>query len=132
MTSTTTGNGTTATVAPPAEQQVVDYRQPARTGLSRLLVASIVLMVAGSLLASWLSSAAGTASVKDSKIFGSNGYVISAYLYTPGGVTPQKPAPAVLLFHGLNNQKDYMANTALEFARRGFVVLSADMTGHGY
>ena len=25
-----------------------------------------------------------------------------------------------------------MSNTALEFARRGFVVLSADMTGHGY
>ena len=35
------------------------------------------------------------------------------------------------MLHGLNNQKDYMDNTALEMARRGFVVVSADLTGHG-
>src|SRR5579859_562355 len=131
MTSTI-GNGATSTVvAPPPEQHIVGGRDT-RTGVSRLLVLSIALMLVGSLLASWLNSAAGTASVKDIKIFGTNGYVTSAYLYTPAGVTPQKPAPGVVVFHGLNNQKDYMSNTALEFARRGFVVLSADMTGHGY
>jgi hypothetical protein len=97
-----------------------------------LLIVSLVLMVGGSLLASWLASAMGSASVKDIKIFGNNGYVISAYLYTPSSATPQHPAPAILAVHGLNNQKNYMANTALEFARRGFVVLSIDMTGHGF
>src|SRR5678816_1873957 len=56
----------------------------------------------------------------------------AAYLYTPKTATPQNPAPGILAVHGLNNQKNYMANTALEFARRGFVVLSMDMTGHGY
>ncbi|MBV9327447.1 MAG: alpha/beta hydrolase [Chloroflexi bacterium] len=132
-TSTTGGNGTTATViTPPPEQRAVVDSRRARTGLSRLLVMSIVLMLAGSLLASWLNSAAGTAAVKDIKIFGTNGYITSAYLYTPAGVTAQKAAPGIVVFHGLNNQKDYMSNTALEFARRGFVVLSADMTGHGY
>ncbi|MBI4789806.1 MAG: alpha/beta hydrolase [Chloroflexi bacterium] len=97
-----------------------------------LLIVALVLMIGGSLLASYINSGAGTATVKEIKIPGTNGYVISAYLYTPIGVTAQKPAPAILAFHGLNNQKNYMANTALEFARRGFVVLSADMTGHGY
>src|SRR3569833_2415120 len=103
-----------------------------RAGLSVLLVVSLVLMLGGSWLASWLNAAAGTATVKDVKILGTNGYVISAYVYTPSGVTAQKPAPGILLVHGLNNQKDYMANTALELARRGYVVLSMDMTGHGY
>jgi hypothetical protein len=97
-----------------------------------LLIVALVLMIGGSLLASYINSGAGTATVKEIKIPGTNGYVISAYLYTPIGVTAQKPAPAILTFHGLNNQKNYMANTALEFARRGFVVLNADMTGHGY
>ena len=101
-------------------------------GLNWLLIVSLVLMIGGSLLASWLASAMSTASVKDIKIFGTNGYVISAYLYTPSSATPQHPAPGILAVHGLNNQKNYMANTALEFARRGFVVLSIDMTGHGF
>jgi dienelactone hydrolase len=98
----------------------------------RLIIISVVLMVGGSLLASWLNTGAGAATVQDIKIMAANGYVISAYLYTPKGVSAQKTAPAVLMFHGLNNQKDYMSNTALEFARRGYIVLSADMTGHGF
>ncbi len=97
-----------------------------------LLIVALVLMIGGSLLGAYINSGAGTATVKEIKIYGTNGYVLSAYLYTPAGVTAQKPAPAILAFHGLNNQKNYMANTALEFARRGFVVLNVDMTGHGY
>lgn len=98
----------------------------------RLLIISVVLMLGGSILASWVNTGAGAATVTDIKIQGTNGYVISAYLYTPKGVSAQKPAPGILMFHGLNNQKAYMSNTALEFARRGYIVLSADMTGHGF
>jgi hypothetical protein len=97
-----------------------------------LLIVALVMMIGGSLLGSWINTGAGAATVQDIKIHGSNGYIISAYLYTPKTATADKPAPAILAFHGLNNQKDYMSNTALEMARRGFVVLSADMTGHGY
>ncbi len=98
----------------------------------RFLIITLVLMLGGSLLASWVNTGAGAATVQDIKFHGSNGYTFSAYLYTPKGVSAMNPAPAIMLFHGLNNQKDYMDNTALEFARRGYVVLSADMTGHGY
>lgn len=105
---------------------------PRPVGLIRLLIVSLFLMIGGSLLGQWLNSGAGAATVTDIKIFGTNGYIISAYLYTPAGATAKAPAPAVLTVHGLNNQKDYMANTALEFARRHFVVLNIDMTGHGY
>jgi hypothetical protein len=89
-------------------------------------------MLGGSFLASWINTGAGAARVQDIKIFGTNGYVISAYLYTPLSASLNSPAPGILMFHGLNNQKDFMANTALEMARRGYVVLSADMSGHGF
>jgi uncharacterized protein len=95
------------------------------------LALAVALMLLGSLLATWANTGAGAASVTEVTIFGSNGYQISAYVYTPKTATAQTPAPGVLMFHGLNNQKDYMDNTALEMARRGFVVVSADMTGHG-
>src|SRR5450759_339348 len=99
---------------------------------TRLVAAiAVLLMLLGSVLATWVNTGAGAASVPEVTIFGSNGYQISAYLYAPKTAGPTTPAPAVLMFHGLNNQKDYMDNTALEMARRGFVVLSADMTGHG-
>lgn len=92
---------------------------------------AVLLMLLGSLLATWINTGAGAASVTEVTIFGTGGYQISAYVYTPKTATAAKPAPGVLMFHGLNNQKDYMDNTALEMARRGFVVVSADMTGHG-
>ena len=95
------------------------------------LALAVALMLVGSLLATWVNTGEGAATVNEVTIFGTNGYQISAYVYTPKTATAQTPAPGILMFHGLNNQKDYMDNTALEMARRGFVVVSADMTGHG-
>jgi uncharacterized protein len=92
---------------------------------------AVLLMLLGSLLATFINSNGGATNVTEVTIFGSNGYQISAYVYTPGTATAQHPAPGIAMWHGLNNQKDYMDNTALEMARRGFVVVSADMTGHG-
>jgi hypothetical protein len=97
----------------------------------RLLIIALILILGGSLLGSWINTGAGAATVSEVEIRGTNGYLISAYLYTPKSVNPETGAPAILMFHGLNNQKDYMSNTALEMARRGYIVLSADQTGHG-
>lgn len=97
-----------------------------------LLIVALVLMLGGSLLGSWINTGAGAATVTEIKINETKGYSISAYLYTPKSASAQTPAPAILMIHGLNNQKNYMSNTALEMARRGYVVLSIDMTGHGF
>lgn len=105
--------------------------RPKSGGRPVLLAVAVVFMVVGSLLAAWVNGGMGAVKVTEIRIFGSNGYEISAYLYAPTSASPQAPAPGVVAFHGLNNQKEYMSNTALELARRGFVVVSADMTGHG-
>lgn len=96
-----------------------------------LLIIAVAAMLLGPLLARSVNTNWGTTSVEEVTIFGANGHQISAYVYTPAGVSAEHPAPAIAMWHGLNNQKDYMSNTALEMARRGFVVVSADQTGHG-
>lgn len=95
------------------------------------LIIALVLMLGGSLLAGWIQTGAGAAEIKDVRIYGSyNGYY-SSYLFIPKGVTAENPAPAVLAAHGFNNSKEYMTNTALELARRGYVVLAMDLDNHG-
>ena len=96
-----------------------------------LMITALVLMIGGGLLAGFINSGAGAATVIEVVIKDPPGFEISAYLYLPKGVTPKMPAPGILVVHGLNNEKKYMANTALEFARRGYVVLSMDQPGHG-
>lgn len=96
-----------------------------------LAVVSILMMILGSLLARTINTDLGAVSVKEVTIFGADGQQISAYVYTPDGASATSPAPGIAMWHGLNNQKEYMSNTALELARRGFVVVSADQTGHG-
>jgi hypothetical protein len=92
---------------------------------------ALLMMVLGSLLARTINTDGGATSVTETTIFGADGHQISAYVYTPQDASATHRLPGIAMFHGLNNQKEYMSNTALELARRGFVVVSADQTGHG-
>ncbi|HEX2965094.1 MAG TPA: alpha/beta hydrolase [Syntrophorhabdaceae bacterium] len=98
----------------------------------KVLVIALVFMIGGSLLGAWIHTSAGNAKVEDVLIRGTKGNVVSAYLYTPKTVNRKNPAPGILAMHGGNNQKEFMDNTALELARRGYVVVSIDLAGHGY
>ena len=52
-------------------------------------------------------------------------------LYVPETATEENKAPAVLLLHGYQNDKETCAAYAIELARRGAVVMSLDEYGHG-
>ena len=103
-----------------------------RTSLFGVFVASLVLMLGGSLMASWIQTGQGSVQVKEVSYMGAENALNSAYLFIPNNVTAKTPAPAILTVHGFNNSKEYMANTALELARRGYVVLDIDMETHGH
>nr|QQZ51447.1 alpha/beta fold hydrolase [Phenylobacterium glaciei] len=45
---------------------------------------------------------------------------------------PATPAPAILAVHGYINTRETQSAFAIEFARRGYVVLALDQRGHGY
>jgi len=70
--------------------------------------------------------------VRDIRFMGSNGTEMSALLYIPKGVTAKNPAPGIVAIHGYINSRETQDGFAIEFARRGYVVLAPDQTGHGY
>ncbi len=96
-----------------------------------LIVAGLVIVLAGAFLAQLVRTADGT-TVRDIRFTGTNGTVMSALLYVPKNATPADPAPGILAVHGYINSRETQDGFAIEFARRGYVVLSLDQTGHGY
>ncbi len=98
-------------------------------------IVCIVLVAASIYLASLIENDFGRVSVQQIRIpiTTNNGLstYIAAKLYIPDGVDSSNPAPAVLLLHGYQNDKDTSAAFAVELARRNIVALSIDEFGHG-
>jgi pimeloyl-ACP methyl ester carboxylesterase len=94
-------------------------------------ILGLVLILAGAALAHMIRTSDGI-SVSDIRFKGQDGTVMSALLYVPQGASPESLAPGILAVHGYINSREMQDGFAIEFARRGYVVLSLDQTGHGY
>lgn len=97
----------------------------------RLFALGLALTLAGALLAHLVQTAGGIR-VTDVRFKGADGSTMSALLYVPPGVSASAPAPGILAVHGYINSRETQSGFAIEFARRGYVVLSLDQRGHGY
>jgi pimeloyl-ACP methyl ester carboxylesterase len=96
-----------------------------------LALAGVVLILAGGALAH-LTQTSGGIKITDVRFSGAKGNTMSALLYVPPNATAQTPAPGILAVHGYINSRETQDGFAIEFARRGYVVLALDQTGHGY
>ena len=96
-----------------------------------LAIIGVILIAAGGLLAHFTQTADGIR-IQDIRFKGAKGNTMSALLYIPANATPQLPAPGILAVHGYINSRETQNGFAIEFARRGYVVLALDQTGHGY
>ena len=96
-----------------------------------LAMIGLILILAGGLLAHFTQTAGGIR-IQDIRFKGAKGNTMSALLYIPPNATPQIPAPGILAVHGYINSRETQDGFAIEFARRGYVVLDLDQTGHGY
>jgi pimeloyl-ACP methyl ester carboxylesterase len=94
-------------------------------------IAGVILILAGGLLA-YFTQTSGGIRVQDVRFQGAKGNTMSALLYIPPNATAQTPAPGILAVHGYINSRETQDGFAIEFARRGYVVLDIDQTGHGY
>jgi len=94
-------------------------------------IAGVILILAGGLLAHFTQTAGGIR-IEDVRFAGTKGNTMSALLYIPPNATAQTPAPGILAVHGYINSRETQDGFAIEFARRGYVVLAIDQTGHGY
>jgi pimeloyl-ACP methyl ester carboxylesterase len=97
----------------------------------RLLLTGVLLMVLGSALAHWIQTLGGVR-ILDVRFAGTGGTAMSGLLFIPPNATPATPAPGVLAVHGYFNSRETQGDFAIEFVRRGYVVLALDQTGHGY
>jgi pimeloyl-ACP methyl ester carboxylesterase len=91
----------------------------------------LVLCLVSALGASLVQNVGGSVSVKDLRWETSSGREMSALLFTPDGATADDPRPAIVLSHGWWNNREMQDANYVELARRGYVVLSIDMYGHG-
>jgi dienelactone hydrolase len=96
-----------------------------------LFLIGLVLILGGSWQASRIQTAGGI-TIHDIRFRSPAGTVMSALLHVPPGATTAKPAPGILAVHGYINSRETQDGFAIEFARRGYVVLALDQTGHGY
>jgi pimeloyl-ACP methyl ester carboxylesterase len=97
----------------------------------RLFLLGWLIILAGSLLAHLIQTS-GDVEIKDVRFTGNNGQTLSALLYIPPNASARTPAPGILAVHGYINSREVQAPFAIELARRGYVVLALDQSGHGY
>ncbi|MEX2332702.1 MAG: alpha/beta fold hydrolase, partial [Pseudohongiella sp.] len=97
----------------------------------RTFIVACLIILAGSLLANQVQTV-GDIEIKDVRFTGANGNTLSALLYIPANATADTPAPGILAVHGYINSREVQSGFAIEFARRGYVVLALDQAGHGY
>ena len=95
------------------------------------LCAAIILLIASMAGASLVQTAAGKVKVKDLRFETTLGIRMSALLFVPKGVSAENKAPAIVVSHGMLNNREMQDLNFVELSRRGFVVLAIDMFSHG-
>ncbi len=110
-----------------SEQQKPAARLAKPMLLLLLFIAAVFIFMA---VANGIQTNHGSVAVSTGEIATDWGDVIYK-LYVPNTATADKPAPAVLLLHGYQNDRETNGAYAIELARRGAVVMSIDEYGHG-
>ena len=95
------------------------------------LALSLVVMLVSAIVASAVQTAGGTVAVKDLQWETSSGRTLNALLFKPDTATADNQAPAIIVSHGWWNNREMQDANYVELARRGYVVMSIDMYGHG-
>ena len=96
-----------------------------------LAIVGAVIMLVGGLLAHFTQTSGGIR-IEDVRFTGESGNRMSALVYVPPNATEQTPAPGILAVHGYLNSRETQGDFAIEFARRGYVVVALDQAGHGH
>ncbi|KRQ14500.1 hypothetical protein AOQ71_11320 [Bradyrhizobium manausense] len=90
-----------------------------------------VLILLGGMLAYFTQTTNGIR-IEDVRFKGAAGNTMSALVYIPRNASEKSPAPGILAVHGYINSRETQDGFAIELARRGYVVVALDQTGHGY
>lgn len=98
---------------------------------TRVLCLALIIMLVSCIGASAIQTDFGGVTIKDLRWETESGHQMSALLLIPDTATAENPAPAIVCSHGWYNNREMQDLNYVEYARRGFVVMSIDMYGHG-
>lgn len=98
---------------------------------TRLFVISLAVLILFTVINWGVITGWGAVDITRITVIGDDGKEYSALVYVPSSATDETPAPALLCFHGNNGNARNHESWAVEFARRGFVVISPDLQGAG-
>ena len=96
------------------------------------LFIAVIMVIVGGIIANLVQNDFYQVKVRDVRFAAADGSIMSALLFIPKNATPKTPAPGILAVHGYINSRETQSGFAIEFARRGWVVLEIDQSGHGY
>ena len=99
--------------------------------MKKMFTMALLVVIIGSLIGFYFNTDGGDITVRDIRYTGKDGQMLSALLYVPSNATNKTPAPAMIGMHGYVNSRETQDAFAIEFARRGYVFMAIDMTGHG-
>lgn len=103
------------------------------TTKKRRLISIILFMVIilSSIIASLIQSNFGTVTVTTESLDTRDNQTLVYDLYVPDSATVDNKAPAIVIIAGFQRSRETQGHLALEFARRGFVVLNIDPYSQG-
>ena len=97
-----------------------------------IIAVAFLLVFGGGAVAFFVQTDGGAVETREVRFAADSGQMIEATLYVPPGASSENPAPSVVATHGYINTRETQSPFAIEFTRRGFVVLAIDQAGHGY
>ena len=92
---------------------------------------ALILCLISSLGASMVQTGGGAIKYHDITMVTDSGHELDALLLVPKNATRENPAPAIVTSHGWYNNREMQDLNYVEYARRGYVVISISMYGHG-
>jgi pimeloyl-ACP methyl ester carboxylesterase len=101
-----------------------------RKSVNWIIIALVIITLAAG-MARLIETDFGKVEVSTIFISDEAGNTIAAKLYRPLTATAESKLPAVINIHGYQNDKLVDDSMAIELSRRGFVVVSPDILGHG-
>ena len=99
---------------------------------NRLLAIALVLILVGSYLGYAVNTAFGDVEVRDVSFVTDSAVSMAGTMYIPVGVSSENKAPAVVVQHGGNCNRETMSSFSVELARRGYIVFNEESWGNGY
>ena len=105
------------------------YKRLGKSG--RWVIILVLLIMISSLFASLIQNDFGKVDIDTVYLDTRDNQTLAYDIYTPEGVSEENKAPLVIVIAGFQRSRETQGHVALEFARRGFVVINIDPYSQG-